>query len=40
MEHTTSSEAVEVDALDYDDLLDDRDRFDHWTDDEPVEVVR
>jgi len=32
MEHTTDSETVEVDALDWDEHLADRDRYDHWTD--------
>ena len=38
MEHTTGSEAVEVVALDWDEHLDDRDRVDHWTDDDTDEV--
>ena len=42
MEHTTDTEAVEVDVLDWDEHLDDRDRFDQWTDadDDPIDLTR
>ena len=39
MEQTTDTETVEAVALDWDEHLNDRDRFDQWTDaDDPDDV--